>query len=288
VLVALDHAIVAVHELDPAVRETAALLGRAPSWRGSHPNAGTANALFRLDNTYLELLAPAGPGPVGEGLRARLLAEGEGLAGLAFATPDARACAASLRERGLDAAEPRPGLGRDDESGAFRRWRTVELPLASTRGLLLFAIEHLSPADLLPRAPALGDERAAVGALDHAVVFSTDLDDARRLFGGALGLRLALDRSFAERGLHMLFFRVGGATLEVVGQLGEPAGADRSRDRFGGLAWRVQDAEAARARLAADGFDVSEVRPGHKRGTRVCTVRDRTHGVPTLLIGPDA
>jgi hypothetical protein len=46
----------------------------------------------------------------------------------------------------------------------------------------------------------------------------------------------------------------------------------------------VPDAEAARERLAAAGFDVSEVRPGAKPGTRVCTVRREAWGVPTLLI----
>ncbi|HKE10536.1 MAG TPA: hypothetical protein VKE73_03105, partial [Myxococcota bacterium] len=52
-------------------------------------------------------------------------------------------------------------------------------------------------------------------------------------------------------------------------------------------AWRTEDVAAARARLAAAGFEVSEVRRGQKRGTRVCTVRRETHGVSTLLIGPD-
>jgi hypothetical protein len=44
---------------------------------------------------------------------------------------------------------------------------------------------------------------------------------------------------------------------------------------------------AARARLAAAGFEVSQVRRGQKRGTQVCTVRRETHGVSTLLIGPE-
>ena len=57
-------------------------------------------------------------------------------------------------------------------------------------------------------------------------------------------------------------------------------------DRFGGLAWQVPDIDAVQARLAADRFDVSEIRTGNKPGTRVCTVRDPVHSVPTLLIGP--
>ena len=61
----LDHVIVAVRDLDAAVRSTEALFGRRASWRGVHPGQGTANALFRVANTYLELLAPSGEGPIG-------------------------------------------------------------------------------------------------------------------------------------------------------------------------------------------------------------------------------
>jgi len=46
----------------------------------------------------------------------------------------------------------------------------------------------------------------------------------------------------------------------------------------------VRDADAIRVRLVAAGLDVSEVRDGHKPGTRVCTVRGDPCGVPTLLL----
>ena len=55
-LVALDHVIVAVRDLDAAAATYARLFGRAPSGRGEHPDLGTANASWRLENAYLELL----------------------------------------------------------------------------------------------------------------------------------------------------------------------------------------------------------------------------------------
>ena len=54
----IDHIIIAVPDLTEASNDYSALLGRAPSWRGAHPDYGTANTLFKLDNTYIELLAP--------------------------------------------------------------------------------------------------------------------------------------------------------------------------------------------------------------------------------------
>jgi len=270
-LAALDHVVIGVRDLAAAAQSYARLLGRAPSWRGIHPGAGTSNVLFRLENNYLELLS-------GTGLD-------EGLIALAFATDDAKAEAARLAGTGIETSAPADGEGRESASGAVRRWRNTFLPTTTARGLLLFAIEHLTSADVLPLAQPTAPAEATVHALDHVVVASDDLEAARRLYGEALGLRLALDRRFEARGLRILFFRVGGVTLEVAGPL-EPPAAPAAFDRFAGLAYRVAGVAAARARLAAAAFDVSPVRPGAKPGTLVCSVRAGTVSVPTLLVGP--
>jgi len=285
VLARLDHVILAVGDLDAAARSYARLLGRSASWRGEHPGAGTANALFRLENTYLELLAAAGEGPLGAVVRDWLAAHGEGPVGLAFGSDDVSASREELVAHGLEPGPVQKEMGRDVESGASLEWQRVALPLARTRGVVLFAIEHLSPAELLPIVPPLGDAAAAVYALDHAVVRTPDPEAARALYGEGLGLRLALDREFPQWGARLLFFRVGDVTVELASELGAEPTRDAG-DRLWGLSWRVRDADAARARLAASGFDVSEVRPGRRPGTRVLSVRDGTHGVPTLLLEP--
>ena len=281
----LDHVIVAVRDLASSCERYAALLGRPVSWRGEHPGAGSANALFRLENTYLELLTPRGEGGVGDMLRARLDAVGEGVLGLAFGTPDADAFVASLRAAGGEVTDPQPGHGRDQDSGALRRWRNAYLSQATSRGPLVFAIEHATPADLLPLREPGGPAESAVRALDHVVVMSKDIDATAALYGDRLGLRLALDRTFPQRGVRLLFFRVGGTTIEIGGSATAKPDPDAPDDLWG-LAYQVGDADAARARLARAGFDVTEVRDGNKPGTRVCTVKDGTSGVPTLVIEP--
>lgn len=281
----LDHVVIAVSDLERAAGRTAALLGRRPSWRGEHPVAGTANVLFRLDNTYVELLCPAGTGPVGSELRRHLDRSGEGLVALAFGTADAEACHAAWQAGGLEPAAPQPGLGRDVESGAFREWRSVMLPLGATRGVRIFAIEHRSPPDVLPRAAPFGPPEATVRAVDHVVVQTEDVEASLALYRDRLGLRLALDRRFEQWGMRLLFFRVGGLTVEVAARLDETGDAS-SPDRLWGLSYRVDDAEGARARLHAAGFDVSEVRAGRKPGTRVLTVRGEPSGVATLMLEP--
>jgi len=297
-ITALDHVILAVRDLDCARADYQQLLGRLPSWEGSHPAAGTRNVLFRLDNTYVELLSPSGTGPLADLLRAFLDARGEGMLGLAFATDDIEACRASLAERGLQPGPLEAGCGRDDATGVERQWRRVALPLDRTRGLVVFPIQHDSAADVLPMAlPVAGaDPAASVHALDHAVVQSTDGNATKALFGEALGLRLAVDKEFADWGVRLMFFRVGGVTVEVASAL---AGSDAAaampgantpdgQDRLYGMSFRVGRIDDARERLATAGFDVSPVRTGRRPGTRVCSVRDRTHGVPTLMLELDA
>jgi catechol 2,3-dioxygenase-like lactoylglutathione lyase family enzyme len=282
----LDHVVVLVRDLESAAADTSTLFAREPSWRGSHAALGTANVLFRLSNTYLELLAPAGAAGISGLLGAWLDERGEGPLGFAFGTQDAGLCAEGLRKQGYAANEPSEGENRESTSGALRRWRHVMLPPSATRGLLVFAVQHHSPPDSLPLAACSGDPRAAASGLDHLVVQTDDLEAARELYGGGFGIRLALDRTFGERDTRILFFRVGGATLEVAGRPGPPPTLSEAPDRIWGLAWKVGDVDAAQRRLAAAGFDVSEVRSGRKPGTRVCTVRGPTHGVETLLIQP--
>jgi len=120
-------------------------------------------------------------------------------------------------------------------------------------------------------------------AIDHIVVQTTDADRAIDLWRDRMGLRLALDRPFPERGLRLVFFRSGGITLELAAAYPAPAVAE-GPDRFHGVSYRVSDLEARRERLLGAGLDVSAIRPGMRPGTSVATVRSGTAGVPTLLL----
>jgi catechol 2,3-dioxygenase-like lactoylglutathione lyase family enzyme len=284
-LATLDHIVIAVGDLDAATGVQTRLLGRRPSWRGMHPAYGTANTLFRLDDVYVELLAPRGSGSFGGLLSEWIERRGDGLFALAFGTPDAAAAAAGFRQRGLAAQDPAEGSGRESATGVERRWCNVFLPRAETRGVTLFAIEHRSAPDLLPYAGAIEDASSALSGCDHVVVRTSDPERSSDLYGRQLGLRLALDKSFPQWGMRLLFFRVGGVTVEIAAPL---TAADREdEDRLWGVSYRTADVEAARRRLVREGFDVTDVRPGRKPGTRVCTVNGEPTGVPTLLITHD-
>lgn len=279
-IAALDHIALVVGDLAAAEAGFRRLLGRAPNWRGTMP--GASHVWFQLDNMALDVIAPAGEGPVGDAIRGRLDGAGEGVWGVGFAVPDLATARRRLERVGIPAYASEV-VSTDPESGGARAWAIASLRSKSTHGASLFLVEQTPDAAPWPRSPAEG---AAVSGLDHVVIRSPDPERAAALYGARLGLDMRLDRSNPDWGTRLMFFRCGDMVVEVAHDL--KAGVGDGPDAIWGLSWRVPDVAAARARMAAAGIDVSEVRTGRKPGTRVFTVKGAPAGVPTLVIGPDA
>jgi catechol 2,3-dioxygenase-like lactoylglutathione lyase family enzyme len=275
----LDHIIIAVEDLEQASQDYALMLGRAPSWRGTHPDYGSANTLFRLDNGYLELLAAdknGGEGWAGDMVRSQLAAHGQSLCGLIFGTDDCDAFLKNARANGLEVSDPVPGSGVDDASGATRTWQTMFWDMAAARGIFSFCIRHDDLA-ALPIAAVTGS--GAVNAIDHVVVQTKSADAAKNFYGAQLGLRLALEQHVPDWGGTQLFFRTNSMSVEVLAT--EKAGDE---DSLWGLALKTDDIVATQKRMSDAGINISDVREGRKPGTKVCTAKSHVCDVPTLLI----
>jgi catechol 2,3-dioxygenase-like lactoylglutathione lyase family enzyme len=274
VITGLDHVVVLVGDIAAGRAACERLLGRAPSWQSS--TDGGQTVLFTLDNVSLELMAPVGNSAAAERIRGVLKMQGEGLASICFRVADI-----AKMHRRLDrlALKPDPIAevdSRDSLSGALLRWKRTRATTELTRGVRTFFLEL---AGERPRSAATS--AAPILGLDHVVVSTEDPERAAALYGARLGLDMALDRSHQDWG-QLMFFRCGDLIVEVVRR--PVAGTDQAHDRLWGLSWRVADIDATRARLLADGIDVSEVRIGRKPGTRVMTVRGGTCGVQTLVL----
>ena len=283
----VDHIIFIVRDLPRSIDQYKILLGRNPSWKGSHPAFKTKNALFRLDNTYLELLAEdknnngrEGSTFVGE----HLSRKGPGLAGISFGTTDASAMVNQMQKHGIEALGPMQGEGCDTLTGTVRQWMNVFWPNTAARGLWSFGIQHLDPLDTLPIAPPESGTRsdAMVNAVDHVVINTKDTTAAKTFYGDSLGIRLALELPDHPLG-KLLFFKTNKMVLEVKCS----KDYEKEEDEFWGISYRTDNIEATQDRLNKAGVKVSEVRRGMKPGTRVCTVKSHNLDVPTLLIGPE-
>ena len=275
----LDHVALAVNDLDAAIAGYTALLGRKPNWIGG--DGGARHAWFQLPNMALDVISPHGEGAFGDTIRKHLAEHGEGIWALAFTVSDIEAATKLLGRRGLRGSAPGP-VRSTHEDGRKRYWTTSSLNPADTGGLTILLAAPPRDGVAWPLSEPVDDEAAAVTQLDHVVINTANPDRALAVYGAKLGLDLRLDRSNADWGVRQLFFRCGEAVVEMGASLKTPA--SDAPDRFGGLAWRVADPDAVQARIAAAGFDVSDVRIGRKPGTKVFTVRSGVPAAPALMI----
>ena len=272
----LDHIVALVGNIAAATTAYQTLFARSPAWRNT--GDGADRVLFTLDNMTLELMSPSGDGAAAKRIRAVMAEQGEGLASLCFRSGDI-----AKMHRRLDRLmlKPEPVTeveSRDAISGAILSWKRTRAATEATRGVRLFFLERAKERPLSVRTTT-----ASITAMDHVVIATADPERAAALYGARLGLDMALDRSHPDWG-RLMFFRCGDLIVEVVQRPGKDAAADTAHDKLWGLSWRVADIDATRARLAAAGVDVSDVRNGRKPGTRVLTVRNGTCGIPTLPV----
>jgi len=267
---ALDHIAVAVKDLDRAASAYGALLGRKADWR--EEASGARHVWFQLANMALDIVQADGRGESGDRVRAQIAAHGEGLWGLAFAVDDLAETSRMLGRRGAPVSEPADLLSTD-------AWRLAFVDPAASFGV------SIALAERSRRSPPKAAAGGAVLGLDHVVINTTHPNRAVALYGARLGLDFRLDRSNPQWGSRLMFFRCGGAVVEVGARL--DVEASDAPDRLSGLAWRVADPDAAQARLRNAGFDVSEVRTGRKAGTKVFTVRSGVPGAPTLMLSAE-
>ena len=272
----IDHIIITVPDLASATADYSKLLGRSPSWRGAHPDYGTANTLFKLENTYIELLAAQGEGMAADIVKANLDKRGSSLGGIVVGTDSATDFINHARDKGLAASDPIPGHGVDEIAGAARHWRNIFWDPAAARGVFSFCIEHDAGSSLPEATPTA---EGPITAVDHVVVRTQNADAAKKFYGDQLGIRLALEQDVPDWGGTQLFFRASSMSIEVIASEKAP-----EEDDLWGLAFKTASLDITHQRLVNEDIDVSEIREGRKPGTRVCTVKSHTLKVPTLLV----
>jgi catechol 2,3-dioxygenase-like lactoylglutathione lyase family enzyme len=271
----LDHIVLLARNIGAAVAAYETLLGQDVAWRTR--GDGVETAIFTLANMSLEIMAPSADGATAERVRARLDDQGEGLASLCFRVNGIDRFQRRLKRLGLMPEDVAPSGSTNAIDGATLAWTRTRTAVAATHGTRLFFLELSGER---PRSQVCAG--APIAGLDHVVIATDAPEHAAALYGARLGLDMTLDLSRPDWGVRLMFFRCGDLVVEIVHRLNEANGGNP--DRLWGLSWRVTDIEAAQARLAASGLDVSEVRAGRRPGTRVFTVRTGALGVPTLVI----
>ena len=126
-------------------------------------------------------------------------------------------------------------------------------------------------------------EDDTISKFNQIIIYTPDVEYLRNLFTEKLGIRLALDKvfNFGEKDIRMMFFRIGGVTLEVI------ENPDSESLSYGGVGWHSENISKCHKRLIDSNFELSEIRKGRKPGTVVATIRNAPLKMPTIIIGLD-
>src|SRR6185503_528323 len=111
----LDHVLLVCSSVDDGEAAYSALLGRDADWRSSD-SGGSSSVIFQLENTSLEIMAPAGGGPLARRLHAMIDTDGPGLKSLIFATDNVQEARGVFDRRALKPEEVVPGESTDPSS----------------------------------------------------------------------------------------------------------------------------------------------------------------------------
>ena len=243
----LNAVVVEVTDLAAAMHDYEALTGVAGVLG---PFRGDDSACFQLTNVCLRLVTTGGR---------------QGLKQLVFQSGDLAGAKERLKSMGISVIDAES----DDDF--------LSLSSDTTRGISLAVTTAMDSTVLNDATTPL------IAGLDHAVIASGDGDYTAALLSARLQLDMRLDLTNPDWDSRLMFFRCGDLIIEVYQPLSKPLPV--AQDRFFGLSWRTLDIDETHGLLSARGFNVSPVKAGRKPGTRVCTVRDKTHGVPTLILG---
>jgi catechol 2,3-dioxygenase-like lactoylglutathione lyase family enzyme len=179
-LTGIDHLVVAVPDLDAAIRSYREL-GFTVGPGGRHPVA-THNALVAFaDGAYLELIAFDEPSPDHRWWAP--LQQGGGLVDFCLRTDALQADTLAFRESGVDIDDPRP-LSRVRPDGYRLRW-VLSIPRGGYRGVVPFLIEDETPRE--ERVPRETRHPNGVTGVRTVTVAVGDVGAIRRWYARAIG-----------------------------------------------------------------------------------------------------
>lgn len=182
---AIDHVVVAVHDLNQAIADYERL-GFTVTIGGDHAHRGSHNALITFDDgSYIELIAFKHEPPVKDNTWWDLLQIGEGLVDFALVSDDLRAELEHLRTLDFEITGPMEG-GRLRTDGVRIAWRVARLNTGGAQRLP-FLIDDITAHDLrVPRGEDAIHANGVTGIAGVTVaVSSRAVADA--LYRGLLG-----------------------------------------------------------------------------------------------------
>ena len=197
-MLALDHVVVLVDDLDAAAEQFYERYGLASVAGGRHAGHGTGNRIVPLGDSYIELVAvvdrdEAAASPFGSWVERRLAEIGEAPAALCVRTDD-------IEEAARRTGHPALSMSRTRPDGVILEWQLVALEAALIDGLPFFIQWHVDDAEHPGRTPVehrcapTGIEWVELRGDEVRLASWLDLDDlpVRHVDGPSGALRFAV------------------------------------------------------------------------------------------------
>ena len=246
---------------------------RKPNFIGQSRKLGIDIISFGLNKTNICLISPKNSGIWSEKLNNFLKNKGEGIFGINFFSNDFNNDYNNFVKNHLKVSGKIESSfeGNNDIEIKFSFFNILDKTIESLNILVSSKIDFQDNKSSL---------KNNVSKVNQLVIQTEDPDTIKEIFEGKLSIRLALDKTFKKWAGRMLFFRLGGVTLEVI------EGKDiKQNSEYFGIGWHADNYNKCYNDLINDGFRLSEIRAGRKEGTLVSTLKEPILNIPTILIG---
>jgi catechol 2,3-dioxygenase-like lactoylglutathione lyase family enzyme len=222
-----DHAIIAVRDLDTAIKQFQHL-GFDVQPGGRHTGRGTHNGLFRFGLDYVELLSvydeaearahAAGGRTILDGLRGR--GQEAALIGYALATEQIEEDA--KRFKGTDSVLPQPdAMQRKRPDGNTLSWRKLSPGNVSWNRPWPFLIQWDAPDEQRLQIDLPGTHSNGATGWIRVAVATHDLESTLDVYQNQLGLELVKKDDISEQAARRATFHLGKGTIDLLAPDGD-------------------------------------------------------------------
>ena len=272
-LIRVQNIFLATKNIEETSQKFSIFFRRKPNFIGQSRKLGIDIISFGLNKTNICLISPKNSGIWSEKLNNFLKNKGEGIFGINFFSNDFNNDYNNFVKNHLKLSGKIESSfeGNNDIEIKFSFFNILEKTIESLNILVSSKIDFQDNKSSL---------KNNVSKVNQLVIQTEDPDTIKEIFEGKLSIRLALDKTFKKWAGRMLFFRLGGVTLEVI------EGKDiKQNSEYFGIGWHADNYNKCYDDLINDGFRLSEIRAGRKEGTLVSTLKEPILNIPTILIG---
>tara|TARA_B100000212_G_scaffold88847_1_gene65100 strand:+ start:628 stop:1458 length:831 start_codon:yes stop_codon:yes gene_type:complete len=272
-LIRVQNIFLATKNIEETFQKFSIFFRRKPNFIGQSRKLGIDIISFGLNKTNICLISPKNSGIWSEKLNNFLKNKGEGIFGINFFSNDFNNDYNNFVKNHLKVSGKIESSfeGNNDIEIKFSFFNILDKNIESLNILVSSKIDFQDNKSSL---------KNNVSKVNQLVIQTEDPDTIKEIFEGKLSIRLALDKTFKKWAGRMLFFRLGGVTLEVI------EGKDiKQNSEYFGIGWHADNYNKCYDDLINDGFRLSEIRAGRKEGTLVSTLKEPILNIPTILIG---